>query len=136
MKKYIIPLTGFVFPGLPYLLAKEYKKFFLIFPLLYLTFIIGILLKGGVISPSIYQSPKGFFNPLAYLTFFAQMLFGLPAFISYIYSLFHQTIIYKGAIVNITYPPFFDLGSYYLIVAGSLNYYANIKLYDNKLRHG
>lgn len=128
-------LLGFILPGVPYLFIGEYKKFAMIFPLLYLTFIIGhLFFNGAVVFPAEYQSPPGFFNPLGYLTFFCQMLFGLPAWLSLLWSSLHPEIEYMGLEVHRTYPPLFDLGSYYLLVIGGLNYYCNIKLYDHRFR--
>ena len=130
MKKLLIVLSGFVVLGLPYWITGEKRRFWQIFPILYLVFALGILLHGAVVGPKDYQSPEGFFNPLAYLTFFVQLFFGLPAWISWAISSFSSEIVYLGQTVNLTFHPRFDLGSYYLIVAGGLNYFTVIKLYD------
>ncbi len=130
-----IALLGFIIPGLPYLIAGERKKFLMIFPLLYFSFFLGhLLFNGAVVFPAEYQSPPGFFNPLGYLTFFCQMLFGIPAWLSLFWSTIHPEIEYLGMTVHRTYPPLFDLGSYYLLAIGGLNYYCNIKLYDHVMR--
>ncbi len=130
-----LSLTGFIIPGFPYLFCGEKKRFLLIFPLLYVTFFLGLFLfDGAVVLPGEYQSPPGFFNPLGYLTFWCQMLFGLPAWISLFISTASPEIEYMGEMVHRTYPPLFDLGSYYLLVVGGLNYYCNIKIYDHILK--
>lgn len=128
MRKYIYVLLGFIVPGLPYLLAKEYKRYAMIFPLLYLTFAIGLLLNGAVVMPKAYQSPV--FNILAYLGYVSQMFFGLPAWMNNAWVTHQMEIEMIEKLPSYTSAEYFDLGSYFLVVAGGLNYYANVKLFD------
>jgi hypothetical protein len=98
------------------------------FVVIMLTFGLGLTLHGGVAWPSWW--PTGIdFNLMNNLTFVVQIGLGLPGLASLFAGLAH-------------WPPlggqpahaYYELGGYFLIVAGALNYFAVCNFYDRIVR--
>ena len=92
--------------------------------LILLTFILGWVLHGGVAWPSWSMSAPDF-NLINNITFVMQMGAGLPALAS-----LTSSILNYSPLGGIPQHPFYELGSYYLLVGGAINYFALCNLWD------
>jgi hypothetical protein len=140
--KYIELLLGWLFPGTCYLLKKDWARGSIIFLLLHMTFLIGILLQGGVLWPVWNPTQEGF-NLINILTFTTQIGEGALALISTLTDWAHLNIIsidlskasflrfFHGNETSST----FELGSFYLLVTGAMNYFALVGFYDRYYSH-
>jgi hypothetical protein len=92
------------------------------------TTLIGWALRGGVSWPA--WSPQAEdFNLINNLTFIVQMGGGVPAFA----SLAGHELVWP-VLGGIPEAPYYELGGYYLIVAGAINYFCALNLYDRLVR--
>lgn len=92
------------------------------------TFLLGLLLKGTVVFPVWTPGTEGF-NVINILTFLAQMGYGS---LSLLCLASHQLGI--GFFQGDQSFAFFDLATFYLIIAGALNYLMLFNLYDRHLK--
>lgn len=103
------------------------KRGILFFVLLQVTFLIGAALRGSVLIPEFnFRSPG--FNLLNILTFITQVFNGGLGIISMLPELFGA-----GAAIlpNDEAGTFADLGAFYLLVSGGMNYFVLASTYDN-----
>lgn len=110
-------------PGVGFILAGRRARGFTQMGIVLVTFAAGIALRGGVTWPT-WTLDSGF-NLVNIVTFIIQMGAGLPALVSLGCHLLGYTPL--GGIPAATY---FELGGYYLLVAGALNYFATCNLHD------
>ena len=109
------------------------------FLLVVLTFNLGLVCHGGVTWPS-WSFAAQDFNLINNFTFIIQLGAGLPA----LASLFVQPVVLEHLpgladffvrhppswLAGVPQHPYYELGSYYLIVAGAINYFAACNLHD------
>ena len=124
--------ASWLIPGFGFFIKGERRRGLAIFVLFTLTFAIGLLLKGTVVFP-VWTPGKEGFNIINILTFFHQLGYGS---LSILCLLSHYTgwKVFSGEQSF----AFFDLATYYLIVAGGLNYLMLFNFYDRhyaKRRH-
>lgn len=97
------------------------------FVILQVTFLIGAALRGSVLIPDFnFRSPG--FNLVNILTFMTQIFNGGMALISMLPEMFG-----RGAAVlpyDESYP-WGDLGAFYLLVSGGMNYFVLVSTYDH-----
>jgi hypothetical protein len=112
-------LKAWLVPGLGHLpLDPLYRRRGLWYGgLIHLTFLIGICMHGGVVWPN-WNPQDPTFNVVNNLTFVVQMFAGWPALIS-LGSLFAGFAPLKAVEPH----AWFELGSFYCLVAGALNYF-------------
>lgn len=97
------------------------------------TFVIGLVLRGGVIWPS-WTLDSGF-NLVNIITFIIQMGAGLPALVSLVCHLAGSQVGPLNTIIGgVPSGTYFELGSYFLLVAGALNYFATCNFYDRLVK--
>ncbi len=116
---FLMVLAGWLLPGSGFfLLGRNHRKMgWLYFGVVHLTFILGLLLKGGVVWPTWGLRDVGF-SIVNNLNFVFQMGTGWMAFLSLVaYAL-------KWPFLAIQEPhAYSELGSFYCLVAGALNYF-------------
>jgi hypothetical protein len=88
------------------------------------TFALGLALHGGVHWPSWSPSAEDF-NLIKNFTVLIQLGAGLPALVSLVANCREWTLL-----GGIEHHPYYELGGYYLIVAGAINYFAICNVYD------
>jgi hypothetical protein len=121
---WLIPGYGFYVNGL-----KQRGVFF--FLTLELTFLAGAMLHGSVLLPDFWPTegdPTDGFNIVSILTFFTQMFNGFLALISLLPELAH------GRFALLPYDEtnaWADLGAFYLLVSGGMNYFVLTSTYDH-----
>lgn len=113
-------------PGVGFILAGRKTRGLIQMGLVFVTFAIGLLLRGGVIWS---WGQDASFNLVNIITYIIQMGAGLPAIVSMVAHL-------NGYAPLGGVPPhgYFELGSFYLVVAGALNYFATCNLYDRLVK--
>lgn len=95
-----------------------------------LTFAFGLALHSSVVWPS-WSIRSEDFNLINNFTFLVQMGGGIWAVASFAAStLVHEPQGFIGVLAGVEHHPHFELGSYFMIVAGALNYLALGNFYD------
>lgn len=125
--KWLVMLLSWLVPGYGYYVNGLQRRALLAFFVIELTFAIGCVLRGGVFLPEFRWTHEGF-NIVSLLTFFTQMFNGGAALL----SLLPELLGAKWAILP--YDESYcwaDLGSFYILVAGGLNYFLLTSTYDH-----
>lgn len=127
-------IAGWLIPGAGFLLVGKWARGLMHLLIIGTTFAIGLSLHGAVLWPT-WSFRSEDFNLINNFTFITQLGSGLPAVASFVASRLTGSeagpLSWLGGIQSHTH---FELGSYYLIVAGALNYFAMGNLYD-RLTH-
>ena len=121
-------LLAWLVPGAGFLAHGRIGRGLTLFIALHLTFVLGVLMHGGVAWPVWSASDPGF-NIVNNLTFIIQLGNGLPSLAS-LYATAkgaHGWLSFLAADLS---HPLFDLSSFYLLVAGAMNYFAVCNTYD------
>lgn len=117
---WLIPGYGFFYHGLK-------KRGLLFFLLLEGTFLVGAAMRGSVLLPEFSPRSEGF-NLVTILTFAVQMFNGLLGTISLLPDLT------GGRYALLPYQethPLAELGAFYLLVSGGMNYFVLASTYDH-----
>lgn len=129
-------LLSWLVPGAGFMYCGRWARGLTHFVTIGVTFVLGLALHGAVLWPTWSLSSEDF-NLINNFTFVTQMGSGLPALASFLVSRVTEAepgpMSWLGGIQSHTN---FELGSYYLIVAGALNYFAVGNLYDRLSRSG
>ncbi|MCX7765532.1 MAG: hypothetical protein N2246_02355 [Candidatus Sumerlaeia bacterium] len=121
-------ILSWLIPGSGFLLHKQLIRGIIIMVVLSATFWLGLLLDGSVVFPVWSPRQEGF-NVINILTFLSQMGYGGLSILCLASPALGLTF-FQGNQAG----SFFDLASFYLIVAGGLNYLMVFNFYDRCLR--
>jgi hypothetical protein len=120
-------LLSWLIPGYGFYRHGLRTRGLILFVLIEATFLTGVLFQGAVLIPTFNYRVEGF-NLVAILTFVTQMFNGLAACLSAVGDL-------TGGAVRLLpgneLSQWSDLGSFYLLVSGGLNYFALTGTYDH-----
>lgn len=122
---------NWLIPGAGYIACKDYKRGIALFLITVGCFAIGLFLGGYVLRPEwSWRSPE--FNFVAILTYIAQAFFGAGWLgLQLLHTVSEQD---PDAFFNLHRlaggQAYSDLGVFHLVVAGGLNYFATVRLYD------
>ncbi len=119
-------LLNWILPGAGFIAAGRKARGLTQMAIVLVTFAVGLVLRGGVIW---IWMPDTSFNLVNSITFVIQMGAGVPALASMIAHLAGYNLL--GGVPSATY---FELGSFYMVVAGALNYFATCNLYDRLVK--
>jgi len=100
--------------------------------MLLMTFMLGCMLHGGVVWPAWSMGEEGF-NVINNISFLIQMGAGLPALISLAAGLHPDAAALQWTSPD-TANPLYDLGSFYVLVCGAMNYFIVCNTYDRLFR--
>jgi len=122
-------------PGFGFFRRGRYARALVIFIVIEFTFLMGLLLKGGVALPVLDASGGSI---ISVLTFIIQLCNGLLSLVSLGAVLWDQSLALRGLNASglvkffCGSPPhaFFELGAFYLLVAGAMNYFTIMNFYD------
>jgi hypothetical protein len=123
-------VVSWIIPGGGFMVFGRWARGLANFTLITLTFVLGLALHGSVTWPS-WSTRDENFNLINNLTLIVQLGSGLPAFFSLMATQAGDSV--KGVVSWLAGQqnhPCYELGSYYLIVAGALNYFAIGNFYD------
>jgi hypothetical protein len=121
-------IPGWLVPGLGFWLRGRWARGWTQFLMVVVTFALGLALHGGVAWPT-WRLSNPEFNLINNITVIIQLGAGLPALAS-LWASQHGWAWLGGVPQN----PYYELGAYYLIVAGAVNYFAACNLSDRLLR--
>ncbi len=121
-------LINWLVPGLGFVAIGHVARGVTVFLIVMVTFGLGLVLHGGVAWPSWTPAAEDF-NLINNFTFIIQTGAGLPALASLGANLVHWE-----PLGGTPQHPYFDLGAYYIVVAGAINYFAVCNLYDRHIR--
>jgi hypothetical protein len=130
----LILIAGWLVPGAGFLMCGRWARGLAHLGIIGLTFALGLALEGAVLWPAwSFQSEE--FNLINNFTFITQLGAGLPAIASFLATRLGESPGGPmGWLAGEQSHTNFELGTYYLIVAGALNYFAVGNLYD-RLTH-
>lgn len=126
---------GWLLPGVGFLLlGRRYRTRAILYILaLNLTFVLGVVLRGGLAWPTIVASNKGS-AIVELLNLIMQLGAGLPALVSLAAYELHWPVLRVLARVDVEVYP--ELGSFYCLVAGALNYFVVWQTLDRREKKG
>ncbi len=125
--RWLVLFLSWLVPGYGFFVHGLRRRAILVFALIQVTFLAGIAFRGGVLVPEFRWNHEGF-NIVSLLTFFTQIFNGGAALISMLPEFLGQ----KWAIFpSDETSPWADLGSFFLLVAGGLNYFVLMSTYDH-----
>ncbi|MGF1574085.1 MAG: DUF6677 family protein [Sumerlaeia bacterium] len=119
-------LINWLVPGLGFILVGDRFRGLLLFFVINGIFGLGIFFDGYVYLPSFKLGPE--FNIVSILTFIVQGAHGLGAGLLLLLSGGENFL--SNIFVRSPGAPYSDLGSFHLLVAGGLNYFASVRLFD------
>lgn len=120
-------LLSWLIPGYGYYINGFRRRAALAFVAIELTFLLGCVLRGGVFLPEFRWTHEGF-NIVSLLTFLTQIFNGGAALISLLPEMLGE----KWALLP--YDESYcwaDLGSFFILVSGGLNYFILTSVYDH-----
>jgi hypothetical protein len=123
-------VLNWLVPGLGWLVAGRKARGAISFLLVMVTFVLGLVLHGGVSWPC-WDPANEAFNLINNFTLLIQFGAGLPALVSLIADQFQFAPL--GGLPKHAY---YELGGYFIVVAGAINYFSTCNLYDRLMRHG
>lgn len=130
----MVLVVGWFIPGAGFMMCGRWGRGLMHLGIVGLTFALGMAMHGSVLWPT-WSFRSEDFNLINNFTFLTQLGSGLPAVASFLASRMTGAqagpMSWLGGIQSHTN---FELGSYYLIVAGALNYFAVGNLYDRLVR--
>lgn len=131
-------IIGWMFPGACFIMKKKYLRGAFFFIILNLTFLLGVFLKGSVITPVFNPNSEGF-NIVNLLTFFVQIGNGFFSAISLAASEYMLRVpswqqesasrIIRFLSGQESYA-YFDIASFFMLVSGAMNYFVVTNFYD------
>lgn len=120
-------ILSWLVPGYGFMRNGHVARGIFFFVILQLTFIIGAMLRGTVLVPDFnFRSPG--FNLVNVLTFITQMFNGGLGLISMLPEVFGSSAAVLPYDEAATYA---DLGAFYLLVSGGMNYFVMVSAYDH-----
>jgi hypothetical protein len=128
-EKAVVLILSWLIPGYGFYHFGMRRRATFFFVVLQTTFFIGALLQASVLFPEFRWDHDGF-NIVSILTFVTQMFNGLLGLI----SLLPDTLGPKFALLPYNEAcPWADLGSFFLLVSGGMNYFVLTSTYDHFL---
>mgnify|MGYP001571637387 CR=1 FL=1 len=123
-----LTLLNYLLPGAGFCLAGRRARGLLQAGMVLVTMALGFSLHGGVAWPS--WSPQAQdFNLINNFTFIVQMGGGLPALASLAANLGGWSLL-----AGVPQDAYYELGGYYLVVAGAVNYFAALNFHDRLVK--
>lgn len=120
-------LLSWLIPGFGYYHHGKKRLGIFFFVALEITFLIGAAMQASILFPELNYRSEGF-NVVTILTSFTQLFNGLLGLI----SLLPEFV--GGRIHILPYnetSSWFDLGTFYLLVSGGMNYFVLVSTYDH-----
>ncbi|MGI8907611.1 MAG: DUF6677 family protein [Candidatus Sumerlaeaceae bacterium] len=117
---------SWLIPGFGFFIHRRWGRGLLFFIVLQATFLLGTAFKGSVLLPDFRFGSEGF-NIVTILTFFTQLFNGGLALVSLAPEILNGAHILPYDEAN----RWADLGSFFLLVSGGLNYFVMTSTYDH-----
>ncbi len=121
-------LLNWALPGVGFMMVGRQARGLVQFCTVLLTLALGLALRGGVMWPT-WDFQHQEVNLINNITFIIQMGAGLPALASLLGHL--NDFQPLGGIPTSAH---YELGSYFIVVAGALNYFASCNFHDRLVR--
>ena len=122
-------------PGAGFAVAGDWRRAAALFVVLNAIFAAGLAFNGVVIPPDTLNPRDPAFNIVGLLTFVVQMFHGGGCLLLVGLEGLPGAPL-RDWLVRDAAAAYSDLGSFHLLVAGALNYFASAKLYDVLTRRG
>jgi hypothetical protein len=121
-----VMLLSWLFPGFGFFYHGMKRRGIFFFIVLEVTFLVGAAMQASILKPEYNYYREGF-NLVAILTSFTQMFNGRLGLISLMPDLLqsHFHILPYNETSS-----WFDLGSFYMLVSGGMNYFVLVNTYD------
>jgi hypothetical protein len=126
-RRFLVISLSWLIPGYGYLIHRRWGRGIFFFVILEATFLAGAAFHGSVLLPDFRFGSEGF-NVVTILTFLTQMFNGGMSLISLLPEFFGA----KAAILPYDETnQWADLGSFFLLVSGGMNYFVMTSTYDH-----
>ncbi len=124
-------ILNWLIPGAGFAACRDYARGAALFVLINTIFAIGVLLGGYVLAPdSLVPMTRGF-NLVGALTYLAEAFHGGGwVLIRFLQNVSADNPDAFFQMKNQAIKTYSDLGVFHLVVAGGLNYFATVRLYD------
>jgi hypothetical protein len=126
VQAFIVVFLSWLIPGFGFFVHRRWIRGLLFFIVLEATFLVGAAFKGSVLLPDFRFGSEGF-NVVTILTFFTQMFNGGLGLISLAPEFMRGWHILPYDETN----QWADLGSFFLLVSGGMNYFVMTSVYDH-----
>lgn len=124
-------LANWLVPGLGFVLTKDVARGVILFVVINACFAIGLFLGGYILPPLSWTPFSPNFNLVAILTYLAQFFHGGGWLaLQYLQNLAAGDPEANFNMQRLGAMTYSDLGAFHLVVAGSLNYFSTVRLYD------
>ncbi|MCC6546649.1 hypothetical protein IT570_05725 [Candidatus Sumerlaeota bacterium] len=124
-------VLNWLIPGLGFALCKDFRRAGVLFVLINLCFAVGVFFGGTVLLPLSWKPFTADFNVVAILTYLSQAFHGSGWLaLQALHAAAESTPDAYFNLRHMAAKTFGDLGSFHLVVAGGLNYFATVRLYD------
>jgi hypothetical protein len=124
-------LANWLVPGLGYVLCRDVTRGVILFITINACFAIGLYFGGYILIPPSWTPTNPNFNLVTVLTYLVQAFHG-GGWLA-LQALHHVSAGDTEALFNLkrmAASTYSDLGAFHLVVAGGLNYFASVRLYD------
>ncbi|MCX7018751.1 MAG: DUF6677 family protein [bacterium] len=128
--KYFVLVMSWLVPGFGFAWHGLWWRALFFFVVLEAAFLAGAFLQGSVLVPEFAYTNKDF-NLVTILTFFTQMFNGLLGIVSVAPDLLARAGIHVRILPYNETNQWFDLGSFYLLVSGGMNYFVMMSTCDH-----
>ena len=130
-------LLSWFIPGSGFLIRRQIARGLSVFLILNLTFLLGLALSGGVILPPLSPGSPGF-SYVSILVFLGQIGNGMLALLCVIVQELQSHLGSSSSVVSVLVHFFsaapedalFELGSFYIIISGTMNYFVLCNFHD------
>ena len=128
-------IGSWLLPGFGYLRKKRYARALILFIIIEGTFFLGLVLKGSVTPPILDPSGGGV---ISFLSFLIQVGNGLLSIISFAAVFAFKKMgdfqlapgPFLAFFAGEQPHAFFEMGGFYLLVSGAMNYFSVVNFYD------
>ncbi len=131
-KAFLYCFLNWLVPGLGYILCKDYPRGLTLLVLINACFVIGVFLGGYILPPLSWVPRNPEFNLVSILTYLSQAFHGSGWLgLQYLHEASSSDPEAYFSLTNLAgKSSYSDLGVFHLVVAGGLNYFATVRLYD------
>ena len=134
-------VLSWLIPGFGFLHRKRYVRGVLLFVVIEGTFVVGLVLHGAVSIPIINLTGGGIIGFLSFVIQLGNGILGLVSLWAYtvVERIREQGLDPTGLIEFFGGRPsqaLFEMGGFYLLVSGAMNYFATMNFYDRYKKRG
>ena len=123
-------LLNWIIPGAGFFAVGDKRRGIVLFVIINVVLLTGLLYGGYIAKPS-FSTQDPSFNLVGILTYIVEAFHGGGwMLMQFLHSLYSDSPDAFFNLERMAAKPYSDLGTFHLVVAGGLNYFASVRLYD------